>query len=217
MLPNRLPQKVIFDFDNTLVDTQPSIHKAFNDTLEAFGHPIWSDEELSKKIKFSPRDFLHKVIGVENEAKGLEIFLEKYKTHSKDCLKPLDLAHELISFLSENQIEQYIISNKRGFLLRHEIENILNWSHFFAKVIGSEDFEKDKPDPAIVEFTIGHPADRNIWFVGDTDVDVKCAKLSGCYAILVNNKPDDEFEYLPDINYPNIEMFLSDLRKVKNA
>lgn len=214
MLPNKLPQKVIFDFDNTLVDTKLAIHRAFNDTLQAFGHPIWSEEELTCNVKYSPRDFMNQVIGKENEAKGRELFLEFYKSYSLDCLKPMSNALLLMQFFLENQIKLYVISNKRGYLLRHEIDNILKWGSFFAKVVGSEDAAKDKPDPSIVEFTIGHPATSDIWFVGDSDVDVKCGKLAGCFCILLHGKPSKDFEYLPDIYYPDIELFLSDLRKI---
>jgi phosphoglycolate phosphatase len=35
-----LPKAVIFDWDNTLVDSWPVIHHALNETLEAYGKPL---------------------------------------------------------------------------------------------------------------------------------------------------------------------------------
>jgi len=214
MLLSKLPASIIFDFDNTLVDTQEAIHNAFNDTLCAFGLAKWSEYDLKNKIKYSPRDFLHRVVGLENELKAKEIFLATYQKHSAKSLRPMSCATELLDFFRNKNIKQYVISNKRGHLLRHEVHNLLNWGSYFQKIVGSEDCQHDKPDPMIVEYTLGHKADHEIWFIGDSDVDIACARNSGCLAILINSDNDLKLEYEPDIHYPNLDGLLTAIREL---
>ena len=51
-----LPKAVIFDWDNTLVDSWPVIHHALNETLEAYGKPLWTLEETKDRVRHSMRD-----------------------------------------------------------------------------------------------------------------------------------------------------------------
>ena len=211
-LPDKLPNSIIFDFDNTLVDTQESIHMAFNETLEAFGREKWSNYDLKNKVKYSPRDFLHQVVGIENELRAKDIFLAAYQRHSAKLLKPMKCAIELLAFFREKNIKQYVISNKRGHILRHEINNLLDWGGYFQKIVGSEDCPLDKPDPKVVEFTLGYRPTNEVWFIGDSDVDVACAKNSGCLAILISDDDDLKLEYEPDLHYPDLGALIAAMR-----
>jgi beta-phosphoglucomutase-like phosphatase (HAD superfamily) len=44
------PDAVIFDWDDTIVDTWQVVRSAINTTLEAFGHAPWSEDEARKRI-----------------------------------------------------------------------------------------------------------------------------------------------------------------------
>jgi phosphoglycolate phosphatase len=212
MLPNKAPHKIIFDFDNTLVDTMPVIYKAFNHTLNTFNLPSWSVTELQNRVKFSPRDFLPTLVGEENAEKASAVFLEHYQK-CKENILPLPGAEKLLKFCKSCGIKLYIISNKRGYVLRDEVEN-LDWQPYFENIVGSEDFIHDKPHPRIVEYTIGELGRKDIWFVGDSDVDIKCGVESGCYSILVNNMENSSFSSIPDISFANLEVFLDAIKSV---
>lgn len=50
---NNLPKAVIFDWDNTLVDSWFLLHQAWNVTLKKMNFPEWSLSEVKQKVKAS--------------------------------------------------------------------------------------------------------------------------------------------------------------------
>ena len=81
----------------------------------------------------------------------------------------------------------------------------LGWDHFFQKVVGSADAPRDKPSPAALDFTLaGTPfiPHEEVWFVGDTWVDMACAHTTGCTGVLLGEDYTDnplEWEWKPKI------------------
>src|ERR1700722_19963829 len=51
-----LPRALIFDWDNTLVDSWPAIAEAINMTRETFGLPVWSLDEIKLNCTRAARD-----------------------------------------------------------------------------------------------------------------------------------------------------------------
>ena len=50
------PSALIFDWDNTLVDSWGTIHAALNTMFAQMGHAPWTMEETQKKVRKSLRD-----------------------------------------------------------------------------------------------------------------------------------------------------------------
>ena len=217
MLLNKLPTSVIFDFDNTLVATLPAIHAAFNDTLEFYGLKKWTSEELLNNIKFSPREYLPKIVGVDKAKDAADYYLEAYQKRSNNLIKPIDKAVELIEHLLAQQIPLFIVSNKRGKLLRREVLDLLGWEKYFQKIVGSEDCAHDKPHPSVVEYALGQKPNKSVWFIGDSDVDITCALNSGCLAILINGDKNLKLEHQPDFQYSCLDSFLAEIRNLQNV
>ena len=48
---NKLPKAILFDWDNTLVDTWPVIHDAMNVTLKYMGCDGWDMVETRKRVR----------------------------------------------------------------------------------------------------------------------------------------------------------------------
>ena len=46
------PRAILFDWDNTLVESWGVIHEALNLTLAAMGHAHWTREETEKRVRF---------------------------------------------------------------------------------------------------------------------------------------------------------------------
>src|SRR6202043_3230987 len=80
-----------------------------------------------------------------------------------------------------------VVSNKTGPLLRREVAR-LGWAGVFGSGIGGGDAAADKPacEPVHLALTpSGIPAGEEVWFVGDTAVDMECAHNSGCIPVLL--------------------------------
>lgn len=188
------PVAVLFDWDNTLVNTWPIIHQALHDTFMAMGREPWSIEQTRQRVRHSLRDSFPKLFGEHWEKAG-ELYQHYYQQLHLARLEALPEAEALLSYLQGLAIPLAVVSNKRGPNLRKEI-GYLGWEHYFAAQVGADDAARDKPHPAPVLLalrTCGMEAGPHVWFVGDSEVDLECAHATGCTPLLYGDKADDPF------------------------
>ena len=91
-----------------------------------------------------------------------------------------------------------IVSNKKGDLLRAEVA-ALGWARYFTGIVGANDAVRDKPAVEAVTLALTlmcRDADEEVWFVGDTDLDMLCAVASGCVPVLVRAEPPGPGEFV---------------------
>lgn len=177
------PRAILFDWDNTLVDTWPIIHAALNMTLRYMNHPEWPIERVRKEVKKSMRDAFPTMFGTRWE-EAADHYQQSYRSMHLQYLKPIPGAQALLTKLAE-ATPLGVVSNKKGDSLRKEITH-LGWDHFFGPKIGAGDAKRDKPhpDPALMALEqMQLPPSPAIWFVGDTSVDLDCANAAGLTAI----------------------------------
>ncbi len=191
------PQALIFDWDNTLVDTWATIHAALNIMLPQLGHEPWPIEETRQRVRQSLRDAFPALFG-ERWEEAKKIYLEAFEAIHLDRLKPLPGAQALIEGLHAEGRYLALVSNKTGTLLRKEVA-ALGWERYFVKAIGAGDTPNDKPNRAPVDLALAgsnYSAGPGVWFVGDTDIDMECALNAGCVPVLVRAEaPGDDFEH----------------------
>jgi phosphoglycolate phosphatase len=187
------PRAILFDWDNTLVDSWATIHEALNIVMAAMGKPPWSIEETRARVRLSLRESFPVHFGERwEEARG--IYLDHFRAIHLERLAALPGCGELLSGLSAEGIFLGVVSNKTGTLLRREAEQI-GWSRYFGTVVGAGDAAVDKPDAAPVRLALapsGVEAGETVWFVGDTGVDMECARNSGCVPVLLGGEPASE-------------------------
>ncbi len=197
-LPGELarPKALIFDWDNTLVDTWTVIHHALVPTFEAMGHPPWSLEEVRQRVRGSARDTFPQLFGARAE-EASRLFYEVFEAVHLERLTPLPGAAELLLALAGAGYDLGVVSNKRGSIVRLEAQH-LGWDRQFRRLVGATDAARDKPapDPVLMALTEGPvgPGDE-VWFVGDTDVDMECAVAAGCVPVLLRAEPPDAAEF----------------------
>jgi len=188
LYPQKLPKAILFDWDNTLVDTWRMAFDAMNLARKALGLSEFTIEEFWSRPHHSMRDAAVDLFG-EHFKEGEKLFYEAVeKLHLKE-LKKLHGAELLLDQVKDLGIYMGIVSNKDGHHLRKEVEH-LGWKSHFHKVIGARDMEEDKPSPipvyaALLNSTIDPSHD--VWFVGDSIVDVHCARASGCVPVVVGH------------------------------
>ena len=179
------PRAILFDWDNTLVDTWPLIHQSLNVTLEAMGHAPWSFAQVRANVKHSMRDAFPEMFG-DRWKEAADLYQTTYRTIHLEALVPLVGALEMLDSIKARGIYCAVVSNKRGPSLRTECEH-LGWGHYFTKVIGADDAARDKPhaDPALIALDgSGIAANSAVWFIGDTGADLGCAENLTATAIL---------------------------------
>jgi phosphoglycolate phosphatase len=184
-LPPR-PRAVLFDWDNTLVDSWPAIHAAVNRTLVAMGHQPWSLEEAKRRIQRSLRDSFPGLFG-ERWDEAREIYYRSFAEVHLDTLRPKKGALELIELLRARGVYLAVVSNKTGKYLRLEAER-LGWQDYFRALVGATDAARDKPAVEPVDMALaGSLIERSgeVWFVGDGAVDLECARNAGLSGFLI--------------------------------
>ncbi|MCW5690696.1 MAG: HAD family hydrolase [Pseudolabrys sp.] len=202
------PRAVIFDWDNTLVDTWPTITRCYNSVFTAFDMVHWTEDETRSRAHGSLRDVFPKLFG-ERWEEAREIFFGTFNACHLAALRPLDGAPELLRELVARGLYLAVVSNKTGPALRAEVGH-LGWDGLFARVVGATDAPRDKPAPDPVTIALsgaGLRPEDPVWFVGDTVVDLQCAHATGCVPVLVRAQepgPGEFLEYPPRLYARNV-------------
>ncbi len=173
----RKPDAVIFDWDNTLVDTWPLIARAINNTMRFMNREEWSLAKVKDTVHKSMRESFPVLFGDDWQKAG-EVYKNSYRDVHLSELKLLPMALELLNKLQEKKIPAFLVSNKIGTTLRKEVNNLQLMDKFFS-VVGSMDSNKDKPSIEPVNLALSgseiNLEKNHIWFVGDTIADIDCA------------------------------------------
>jgi phosphoglycolate phosphatase len=184
-----VPKAVIFDWDNTLIDTLPILHRALNATLLEFGLEAWSFEKMKQSTHHSLKDSFPLMFG-QDALKARDYFYKAYRIEKNGKLFPLPGAEGLLKLFASNGLYMAVVSNKVGNELRNEAEH-LGWTSYFSSLVGSLDCLQDKPSAVCVDAALSSHGDtslsrQDVWFVGDSLADYSCAVNSGCKPILVD-------------------------------
>ena len=183
------PNAVIFDWDNTLVDTFPFIIMAHNFARTSFGLEEIEIHEAQHFMHHSTKE-TYPLWFFEKADEALKILYDFYAKNHLQHLSLIDTSEDILKLLSQKNIPVGLISNKRGDMLRKEIEH-LGWNKYFKSIIGSCDAEKDKPDAAPANMALKEMAisNDNIWYVGDSESDFILSKSMRFLPFYVQNRP----------------------------
>ncbi len=202
------PKAILFDWDNTLVDSWGTIHEALNQTFLVMGTPAWSLDEVKLRVRHSLRDSFPARFG-DSWEQARALYLATFEALHLDRLAPLPGAAGLIEALDAAGFYLGVVSNKTGRLLRREVA-ALGWEPRFRRIVGSGDAAADKPARAPVALALeGSGVDPGgaVWFVGDTDIDMACAINSGCVPVWVGPPAEEPLGVAasPSIWFENCE------------
>ena len=205
MLP--APRALLFDWDGTLVDNWDAILSGLNEALVNFGQAEWSRAEAMDRISASQRDSFPVLFGDDWQS-AREIFYGGFERRHLELLTVLDGAESLLDAAASLPIS--LVSNKSGRHLRLEAAH-LGWTDRFHALVGATDAERDKPDPAPAHMALlgtGIAAGPEVWFIGDSAVDLNTARAAGCTAILVRHAAANPAALPPgisaDLEVPNL-------------
>ncbi len=210
-------QALLFDWDNTLIDSWTAIHHALATTFRAMGKTPWTYEETRQRVRASARDAFPVLFGDRAE-EAMEVFYRTFEADHLEKLRERAGAGEMLRVLAgEGALYLAVVSNKKGHILRREAAH-LGWADYFARIVGATDAPRDKPAVDAVELALqgsGLRPGPAVWFVGDTDIDMRCALNSGCIPVLVRPHPPERGEFgdaEPQLHYPDCSALLRAVR-----
>ncbi|MFK7867383.1 MAG: HAD family hydrolase [Alphaproteobacteria bacterium] len=182
------PKAILFDWDNTLVNSWTTIAHCLNHVFEAYGMEAWSLETVKQRSRKSLRDNFPILFGdAWEDAK--EIYYGEYRKIHLERLTPLPNAEILLNHLTDLNIPLGIVSNKMDENLQKELR-ALRWDGYFKMAYGSGSSPHDKPHPAsgikaVAEF--GLMPNHDILYVGDVHLDVQFAHNLGVRSVLIGD------------------------------
>jgi|TARA_R110000772_G_scaffold121700_6_gene227968 phosphoglycolate phosphatase len=195
------PKAILYDWDNTLVDTWPVIHGAMNGLFRKMEMPEWTLAETRNRVRHSMRDSFPVMFGDRWE-EARDIFYAEFEAIHMQALVAAPGAASFLHAVHTKGIPQAVISNKQGRFLRKEAAH-LDWDVYFHALVGAGDAARDKPSPEPVSMALQGLRDAggdlqpgpDIYFIGDSGVDMQIAHATGLTPILIHADPDLDGEY----------------------
>jgi phosphoglycolate phosphatase len=186
------PRLVLWDWDNTLVDGWAAIEAGLNAAFAAFGLPLWGRAEVLGNVRRALRESFPEIFGAEWE-RARDIFYAEVRKQHLQVLTPMPASATALAAVAACGLKQGVISNKQGPLLRAEVAH-LGWGKHFGALIGAGDAAADKPDPAPFRMALaalGAVPGADVWYVGDTALDMQAARAAGCLPVLLGDAAHD--------------------------
>lgn len=172
---------VIFDLDDTLVESHEAIKTSFYNTLEKLNIDLDDAEKALKEMMRWPLSVeLEKIFADVDVNLLVTTLWEEYNTIYLDMTTVKEGMVDILEVLKERGIKTTVATNKKGIYARTLIEH-LGISGYFTKVIGVDDVENPKPSPDMVETALrlmGTEKSRTV-FIGDSSVDIVTGENSG--------------------------------------
>jgi phosphoglycolate phosphatase len=217
------PRAILFDWDNTLVDSWGTIHEALNFLMRAMDVAEWSLTETRQRVRLSLREAFPIYFGARWE-EARDIYLDRFRAIHLERLTALPGREAMLRMLAGEGIYLGVVSNKTGELLRREVAK-LGWTEFFGSIVGAGDAPSDKPACEPVHLALapsGVSAGEEVWFVGDTAIDMECARNSGCIGVLLAAATSEEFarefaRFAPQLSFADEASLFRTLEGLRSA
>lgn len=214
-LLKRRPNVLLYDWDNTLVDGWIGIAGALNAAFAAFDKPLWTVEETRARVRVALKESFPLMFG-DRWTEARDIFYAAFNANHLEHLRPMPGAEAALT--AGQAWPQGVVSNKAGGFLRLEVAH-LGWDRYFAAIVGAGDAVADKPDPAPIHLALermDRTADKAVWYLGDTALDMQAARAAGVVAVLIGAADHDGGveRAAPDIHFSSAHDLADCLHKL---
>lgn len=179
---------ILFDLDGTLLNTLTDISESMNHALKTFGLPVHEEEKyklftgdgavnLTKRSIGDRQDMLEQVY---------RLYRETYEQNSRVHTAPYPGIVSALKALHEKGYKLLVLSNKDDTDAKEVVKYYLP-EISFTSVQGKIENMPVKPDPALAFKMLGELgiAPKELWYVGDTATDMRCARNIGAACIAV--------------------------------
>lgn len=178
---------ILFDLDGTLIDSTTAILSGFNGAFEYFSLPNPKDEQICSLIGYPLEDIFAKLNAPSELIPNL---IDKYKEiyrllylENTTLLPNVNLAIQTAAKFADLGV----VTTKTSKYSSNLLEN-LGILKYFKILIGRDDVinPKPNPEPILKALEILNKPKQNAFMVGDTNLDINCAKNAGISAVAVS-------------------------------
>ncbi len=181
-----MKKTVIFDLDGTLLDSIYDIALCMNEVLTSLKLDTYKIDEYKYFVGSGMDVLIDNALknSIELKDEATKRFKELYEFNLHKNTKPYDGIYELLDELVKLDCNLTVLSNKPDLMTKEYVKTIFK-DYPFLEVHGQKEHLAKKPDP-IQALNIASKLKINpseIFFVGDTKVDMQTAKSAKMKAI----------------------------------
>jgi len=191
----KVVEAIVFDLDGTLVDSARDIVAALNHALGAAGWPLVDDAAARLIISVGLERMVELAVersgrpATEAELTGLKHeAIQYYDRHLLDHTRMYPGTARMLTYFRRREILLGICTNKL-FRPTCRVLSGLGMDDSFGAIIGRDSVGERKPHPAPLLAALKglgvHP--EHAVMVGDSEVDVACARSAGVKVIAVSH------------------------------
>lgn len=177
---------IIFDLDGTLVHSAPDLHAAANVALTALGRASLDLETVTSFVGNGVGKLIERCLQATGpcspdiQVTALAIFMDSYNANITTLTRPYPGVVACLTRLHESDIAMGICTNKPSGAADAVCDG-LDLTRYFDAIVGAEDGQPKKPDPAPLMNTIAQleMQGKKILYVGDSTVDHATALNAG--------------------------------------
>ena len=178
----RKPKLICYDWDNTLVNTQPVTLVSMNMLYKKYNKPELTLQDIIKINGYYFADVFTATFGEKMTKQIQEEYQLLYDHYAQDMLQPIPYALDTVKKMNEAGIKQIVISNKPSNIVRREAKKFY-FAKYFDLIVGPTDCNSSKPNIEMFNYVVNkiefkktwyHP--DKLWYFGDAGVDMEFAK-----------------------------------------
>ncbi|AGC69069.1 phosphoglycolate phosphatase [Thermoclostridium stercorarium subsp. stercorarium DSM 8532] len=178
---------VIFDMDGTLVNSIYALTYSINNVLEKHGMEKISVEQCKLFVGNGIKELVRKAAGIDNpDDERLALYygdmIDEYSRNWDFEMYVYDGITELLDFLKKNGIKLGVNTNKNENIAKLIVDKY--FPGYFSYMVGGRPSVPRKPDPAgalLIAEKFGVKPEECV-YLGDSNVDIKTAKIANMYA-----------------------------------
>lgn len=182
-----MKKTVLFDLDGTLTDSGEGIIHCAILTLEHFGLPIPSQEELRTFVGPPLQDsFLRFGVPVDKTGEAIRVYRSHYVPTGMFENTPYPGVRELLETLKSEGYTLYVATSKPEAMSVTILEHF-DLARYFDRICGASTDTSRSTKDAVIAYLLEQTGSANdMVMVGDTKYDILGAKIHGIPAIGVS-------------------------------
>lgn len=175
---------LIFDLDGTLLDSLLDIALSMNELLEELGFRKFDVQKYKNFVGGGIEILAKNVLKELNSEYDFKLLSKQFKQKYEQSLhvntKPYENIYELLKLVNKHNLA--VLSNKPHELTKAYVKKF--FSEFnFTQVYGQRENFAKKPDPKVALSIAQKYKQSEVFFIGDTKVDMQTAKNANFIAI----------------------------------
>lgn len=183
---------VLFDFDGTLMDSEPAVIASYEHVFEIYAAPEEFTPERRTEVLGPPLETeMRKFFPDADVYEVMEEYRKFQELHITELMKPMEGTMELLSWLKEKGFHAGIVTSR----LRKSLELILKlfqMDQYFEALVCQDDHMRPKPAPDGILYAMDELGCQESIYVGDSISDLKAGRNAGSLVIAALTNPEKE-------------------------